>query len=519
MPSTFTQNTGIELIADGEQTGLWGQTTNTNFDIVDRALNGVGFVSLSGTTSYTLTTPSGTFSDTEFGQYAVLVFSGSPGGTATVTIEPATAQKTYSVRNQTDQTVVFTQGSGGNVTVPAGRSAAVYADGGGATAAVVDISAGLVPVLTNAGVTATAAELNILDGVTATTAELNVLDGVDTTLTPDFLANPTNYLDPDNRIINGAFDFWQRGTSGTSGGFVAADRWQQFVEGGTVTQSRQSHTVGDKFGSNTPQFYLRQTVSGQSAAGHLAVTAQTVEGVRSYGNETITVLGWARRSSGIGNMVLEGFQTFGTGGSPSANVDAISPTTITLTADWEPFAAVLTVPSIAGKTLGTDGNDRLGLNFFTSAGSDLNARTNSLGIQTIGVDLWGIHIKRGTHTADATEAYRAPELGPELARCQRYFQVAIQGVSGNAISTQTAYLNYQPSVEFRVTPTLSLTAPAKIDWPDNANYTQSAASIQSTFSDAKGGIGLRLPNFSGLTVHSALTLRNDGGRILLDAEI
>jgi len=119
-------------------------------------------------------------------------------------------------------------------------------------------------------------------------------------------------------------------------------------------------------------------------------------------------------------MVVEGSQSFGSGGSPSSEVNPISSTTITLTSDWEPFAAVLTVPSITGKTVGTDGNDRLDINFWTSAGSDFNTRTNSLGIQTIGVDLWGIHIKRGTHTADATEAYRAPELGPELARCQRY---------------------------------------------------------------------------------------------------
>jgi hypothetical protein len=177
MPSTFTSNTGIEKIADGEQTGTWGDTTNLNFDIVDRALNGSVSITLTGTT-HTLTTSNGILSD---GQFAVLIFSGSPSGTNTVTIAPNTAQKTYLVRNTTTQSVVLTQGSGGNVTVPAGRSAAVYADGGGATAAVVDISAGLVPVLTNAGVTSSTAELNILDGVTSTTAELNILDGVTST--------------------------------------------------------------------------------------------------------------------------------------------------------------------------------------------------------------------------------------------------------------------------------------------------------------------------------------------------
>jgi hypothetical protein len=260
------------------------------------------------------------------------------------------------------------------------------------------------------------------DAVTSSADELNILDGADTSFAPLLLAQPTAFIDPDNRIINGAFDFWQRGTSGTGSGYVAADRWVNGANGGTVTQSRQAHTVGDKFGSNSPQFYLRQSVSGQSAASHLAISTQRIEGVRSYAGETITLLGWARRSSGSGNMVVEVEQDFGTGGSPSATVSAISLTTITLTTDWEPFAAVITVPSITGKTLGTNGNDRLQINFWTSAGSDFNARTNSLGIQTIGVDLWGIHIKRGTHTADATEAYRAPELGPELARCQRYFQ-------------------------------------------------------------------------------------------------
>lgn len=192
MPSTFTDNTGIEKIGDGEQTGAWGQTTNLNFDIVDRALNGSVSIALSGTT-HTLTTSDGVLSD---GQYAVLVFTGSLGGTNTVTIAPDTAQKTYIVRNTTNQSVVLTQGSGANVTVPAGLTKLVYADGGGATAAVVDITNTLsgtftgnvtgnvtTSLLTLGGtaVTASAAELNILDGVTATTAELNVLDGVTAT--------------------------------------------------------------------------------------------------------------------------------------------------------------------------------------------------------------------------------------------------------------------------------------------------------------------------------------------------
>jgi hypothetical protein len=137
MPSTFTTNTGIEKIADGEQSGLWGQTTNLNFDIVDRALNGSTTVTLSGTT-HTLTTANGVLSD---GQFAVLVFTGSLGAPNTVTINPNTAQKLYWVTNTTSQDVILSQGSGTNVTVPPGATKAVYSDGAGAGAAVVDLTA------------------------------------------------------------------------------------------------------------------------------------------------------------------------------------------------------------------------------------------------------------------------------------------------------------------------------------------------------------------------------------------
>jgi hypothetical protein len=141
MASTYTANSGIELIATGEQSGTWGDTTNTNLQIIDRLTNGVGAITLSGTT-HTLTTSDGTLSD---GQYKVLVFGGTPSGTNTVTISPNDQDKFYVVKNNSGQSVVLTQGSGGNVTVADGKSALVYADGAGAGAAVVDITATFVP--------------------------------------------------------------------------------------------------------------------------------------------------------------------------------------------------------------------------------------------------------------------------------------------------------------------------------------------------------------------------------------
>ena len=140
MASTYTTNTGIEKPGSGEQSGTWGTTTNNNFDIIDRAINGVGSITLSGTTT-TLTTTDGTLSD---GGYKVLILGGSPSGTNTITITPNDQSKVYLVFNNTNQTATFTQGSGANANVPAGKSVWIFADGAGSGAIVRAVSTELI---------------------------------------------------------------------------------------------------------------------------------------------------------------------------------------------------------------------------------------------------------------------------------------------------------------------------------------------------------------------------------------
>ena len=136
MGSTYTDNGGIEKIGLGEQAGAWGTTTNNNFDIIDRLVNGVGAITLSGTT-HTLTTSDGSLSE---GMYKVLVLGGSPSGTKTITISPNNADKLYFVKNGTSQTATFTQGSGSDVSILAGNGAIIFADGAGSGAAVTDLT-------------------------------------------------------------------------------------------------------------------------------------------------------------------------------------------------------------------------------------------------------------------------------------------------------------------------------------------------------------------------------------------
>jgi hypothetical protein len=142
MTSSYTVNNGLEKPEAGDQEGTWGGTLNTNFDIIDRVLSGVGSISLSGTT-HTLTTTDGTLTD---GMYRVLLFTGALGANNTVTISPNDQDKLYFVVNNTTDSgssgpysVIIKQGTGATVTVANGAFNIVYADGAGSGAAVVSL--------------------------------------------------------------------------------------------------------------------------------------------------------------------------------------------------------------------------------------------------------------------------------------------------------------------------------------------------------------------------------------------
>lgn len=125
--STYTPSLGLELITPGSQAGLWGNTTNNTFTLIDQAVTGVtpiSFASASGTT-YTLTDFNGAEDEA---RSAVLNITGSASGSNTVVIP--NKQKTYLVRNSTGQDVVFqTPSPSTSYTVGAGYSILIFCDG------------------------------------------------------------------------------------------------------------------------------------------------------------------------------------------------------------------------------------------------------------------------------------------------------------------------------------------------------------------------------------------------------
>jgi len=147
MPSTYTLNNGIELIATGEQSGTWGDTTNTNFQLLDASLDGQVTVTLpsAGTSGSPNDLPIDEGA-TSNGRNRLVIFNdGSDlGATAYVRLTPNDAEKIIYVRNSLSgsRSILLFQGNysaSNDYEVPAGKTAVVYFDGAGTGAVAANI--------------------------------------------------------------------------------------------------------------------------------------------------------------------------------------------------------------------------------------------------------------------------------------------------------------------------------------------------------------------------------------------
>ena len=216
--ATYVNDLRLKEIATGDESGTWGTSTNTNLELIAEAFSyGTEGITTNADTHAT------TIADgsTDEGRSLYLKYTGTLDSACTITIGPNTVSKLWFIENATSgsQNIIISQGSGANVTIPAGDVKVVYSDGAGSGAAVVDAFASLNVVdlkveddltvtddlivngdidlegnmdvngtletdaisIDGTTVTSTAAELNILDGVTSTATELNILDGVTST--------------------------------------------------------------------------------------------------------------------------------------------------------------------------------------------------------------------------------------------------------------------------------------------------------------------------------------------------
>ena len=264
-----------------------------------------------------------------------------------------------------------------------------------------------------------------------------------------------------NAIINGNFDIWQRGTSFSNPGNGAylADRWliARDGSGATRTISRQAFTLGQTDVPEEPTYFYRWDQSVAGSGGTFNDIRHRIESVRTFAGQQVTLSFWAKAASSITLPSVFWGQYFGTGGSPSAST--IAANNVAVDTSWQKFSYTTAIPSISGKTLGSDGNDDLELNIRLPLNS------------TFTFDIAQIQAERGPV---ATPFERRP-IGTEFALCQRYFAGVSTFLAGYTASGVTNSYTLQLGTQMRATPTFTITASGNTN---TINATVSPVNVQ-----------------------------------------
>ena len=140
--STYVNNLRLEEIGTGERSGTWGTATNVSLELIGQAL---GFGTEAITTNADTHTTTVADGATDPGRAIFIKYTGTLDSACTITIAPNTMSRLHFIENGTSgsQNIIISQGSGASITIPPGDVKAVYLDGAGSGAAVVDAFASL----------------------------------------------------------------------------------------------------------------------------------------------------------------------------------------------------------------------------------------------------------------------------------------------------------------------------------------------------------------------------------------
>jgi hypothetical protein len=210
-----------------------------------------------------------------------------------------------------------------------------------------------------------------------------------------------------NLIINGNFEIWQRGTSGTVVGgpdYCSADRWKIYVNTSTtMTLSRQDFSPGQTEVEGNPRYFGRFDWLGTGSTQFFGIE-QLIEGCHWGSGDYITVSFYARTQTGEA-ITLGVNQKFGTSGSAD---QAVGNFAVATSAQWQKFVIEIPVPSIKGKAV-NEADDSLSLTWYR------NGRTDSY------IDLAQVQVEVGK---GATQ-FDHRSYAEEMDLCCRYFHVLL----------------------------------------------------------------------------------------------
>lgn len=306
-----------------------------------------------------------------------------------------------------------------------------------------------------------------------------------------------------NYIINGAMDFWQRGSNGSSatyGVYAGPDRFVYSSNGGTSTQAQQSFVPGSApIAGYDASYFSRYTIA---SGVNWSDIGQKIEDVRTLAGQTVTFSFYAK-SSTSSSLAPIFYQNFGSGGSSQAESPGQS---ITLTTSWVRYSQTFVLPSVAGKTIGAN----------SFLGAYLRTGTTSGSV----FDVWGFQVELGSI---ATPFRRnANSLQGELDACQRYYQQLnspmLRGVIGQS-GTVANRLGTSLPVYMRVAPSIALTG--TMNCYDGLNTT-TFTGLTATYA-MPGWIEIDSQGFTGGAAlgayRPALVYMWSNGSLMLSAEL
>jgi len=239
MASTYSPSLKLTLMGDGDQAGLWGQTTNTNLGtLLEQAITGVQSIVMSNA-NYTLTNFNGIENEA---RNAVLVVTGT--NNAVRDLIPPLVEKLYTIVNNTTggYAIRVIGASGTGVNIPNGVTTLVYCDGTNFYAGNTGTSGNFI---VNGTLTATTANATTVNATTVTATTVNATNatfsGAISSVSPAFTGTPTaptaTVGTNTTQIATTAFVLANSTPVGGAGGFVSV---QYFTTAGSITWTRPS---------------------------------------------------------------------------------------------------------------------------------------------------------------------------------------------------------------------------------------------------------------------------------------
>ena len=168
MANSYSSNLRLILQTTGENSGTWGNYTNTNVGtLLEQAITGVGAIAVSGSSNYTLSATNGASDES---RNAILNVTGTL--TAAINIICPTVSKVYIIKNGTTggYAVTLKTASGTGISVPNGSTMLLYCDG-------TNVVEGITSIGTYVGNLALAGNLSYTGTLTGSTGVINIGSG------------------------------------------------------------------------------------------------------------------------------------------------------------------------------------------------------------------------------------------------------------------------------------------------------------------------------------------------------